>query len=875
MNYCKNQSIFINHLQNYNNNEENQHDLKFVILLAFSKLNDNLLLKELSIKDKQKKETLLDIFDKLNKYFTQHSLYENKFNEFITNLSNQTSIEIVEEYKDNETNQTYQNVVVTFEWLQEYNNLVKTILLTKLSELLNESSFPLESENIIYCQTSNLLDIASTHNRLKLDYYVMPNRKEYLDFLDYYIQKNNKHFKPYNHLFIKNHSETFYLFKQQKFVTNYLNDNTPYRGLLLYHGLGSGKSGASIATVEGFRNKKVVVMTPSSLQKNYETEIKTFGKISYKFQYHWCFQEIAIKNPNTISILESKGIPADLITNYEDKKNTIVIKKIFKKVQKIEGSKKSKKFMYGVWLIDITKKPNFNQLSKDDKKQITHTINLLINHKYTFIPYNSGRALFRRVFENLSSTKELDYINNNLLTTEDKKQVKKGDNIYNFHKQKIFNDIFDKQTNNLINPFDNKIVVIDEIHNLISMMTKTNTLNGPMLYESLMRAKNLTLICLSGTPFINSPFELTVLFNLLRGNIKSFGFQIKDINDNKTIKDIEDIFNKIIYLDRVEVIQGEQSNYYNLIITRLPTHFFRKFEYNESNVQQKWSGKIVKNTTLASLQTDEEFFSYLKTILLQSKLELQPTINYQNHSTFIPDLLLPDDINGSQKYKYIRYNENQVTKAKEEFFNLYVNDENKIKEKMSFYVRTMGLISFFCETTAKISKSFNYQSKKIVKQNVSKFPKVIYNKPIELPLTTYQLLHYVKRREKELFEDEMAKQKSKMKQFDDETQKSFRTHTRQISNFGFPPNVARKNNNDENIPQLKKITSNNLTPRNLLPKPSDFSIISLTELSLKYTEILNKILVSSGLVLCYSQYRTVEGLEILGRILSNIGFRKI
>ena len=51
--------------------------------------------------------------------------------------------------------------------------------------------------------------------------------------------------------------------------------------------------------------------------------------------------------------------------------------------------------MYGVWLIDITKKPNFNQLSKDDKKQITHTINLLINHKYTFIPYNSGRAVIQ------------------------------------------------------------------------------------------------------------------------------------------------------------------------------------------------------------------------------------------------------------------------------------------------------------------------------------------------------------------------------------------------------------------------------------------------------------------------------------------------
>ena len=66
------------------------------------------------------------------------------------------------------------------------------------------------------------------------------------------------------------------------------------------------------------------------------------------------------------------------------------------------------------------------------------------------------------------------------------------------------------------NPFDNKIVVIDEIHNLISMMTKGNTKIAPYLYELLMRAKNVTLVCLSGTPFINTPFELTILFNLLK-----------------------------------------------------------------------------------------------------------------------------------------------------------------------------------------------------------------------------------------------------------------------------------------------------------------------------------------------------------------------
>ena len=40
-------------------------------------------------------------------------------------------------------------------------------------------------------------------------------------------------------------------FRHQKYVSDYLSENTPYRGLLLYHGLGSGKSGASIFIAEG------------------------------------------------------------------------------------------------------------------------------------------------------------------------------------------------------------------------------------------------------------------------------------------------------------------------------------------------------------------------------------------------------------------------------------------------------------------------------------------------------------------------------------------------------------------------------------------------------------------------------------------------
>ena len=53
-------------------------------------------------------------------------------------------------------------------------------------------------------------------------------------------------------------------------MRDYINLYTPYRGLLLYHGLGSGKTCTSIGVAEGLKTKKkIVVMTPASLEANY------------------------------------------------------------------------------------------------------------------------------------------------------------------------------------------------------------------------------------------------------------------------------------------------------------------------------------------------------------------------------------------------------------------------------------------------------------------------------------------------------------------------------------------------------------------------------------------------------------------------------
>ena len=81
----------------------------------------------------------------------------------------------------------------------------------------------------------------------------------------------------------KQRSGEFSLMTHQKIVRDYLSLYTPYRGLLLYHGLGSGKTCSSIAIAEGLKtNKQIIIMTPASLKTNYLEELKKCGDVLYK-----------------------------------------------------------------------------------------------------------------------------------------------------------------------------------------------------------------------------------------------------------------------------------------------------------------------------------------------------------------------------------------------------------------------------------------------------------------------------------------------------------------------------------------------------------------------------------------------------------------
>ena len=304
-----------------------------------------------------------------------------------------------------------------------------------------------------------------------------------------FIQYINALFRPYREeltsgendiscesLYGGDDSASVALLTHQKIVRDYLNIYSPYRGLLLFHGLGSGKTCSSIAIAEGLKTfKKIVVMTPASLRMNYIEEMKTkCGDLMYKKNQYWEF-------------IESRGNP----------ELTHVLSQIL-----MLTDDKFVRSNGGAWMVNVTKPSNYEtELTPSQRVRVDRQIDEMINTKYEFINYNGLRA------EKLKSMTE-GYTHN---------------------------------------PFDNSVVIIDEAHNFVSRIVnklKRPTSMAYRLYNFLLSAQNAKVVLLTGTPIINYPNEIGVLFNILRGNIDNWVFTIGEASGSGrlTIDTFKSIF---------------------------------------------------------------------------------------------------------------------------------------------------------------------------------------------------------------------------------------------------------------------------------------------------------------------------------------------
>lgn len=347
----------------------------------------------------------------------------------------------------------------------------------------------------------------------KPDTWVLPNRVKF----NSWIEENFVYKTP-------SHKED--LFPSQRFVKDFIQYDSCYRGILLYHGLGLGKTKASILVAEVLLPyMDVEVFLPASLRTNFIEEIKHKGANHFfSTKQHWTF----------IPQRKLAGNVLDLV-----------------KTKLFVDSKTIKKHK-GVYVPEKDKPVNWDTLNSDQKQEIDFQLTTMIMNKYKFTNYNGLQHS----------------------TLKSKKDAYKDGR----------------------NPYDNKVIIIDEVHNFISRSLKDSSVCHS-LYEMFYFAKNAKFILLTGTPIINYPRELAYLINLLRGPQYVYTLHFKD--DTFDTTKIDKALSQNSYIDHYEISRVQKK----VLLEFLPPYF--RFQ-DKSNC-------LVKRESIE--KTPEQLFKELKKTL--------------------------------------------------------------------------------------------------------------------------------------------------------------------------------------------------------------------------------------------------------------------
>ena len=150
-------------------------------------------------------------------------------------------------------------------------------------------------KNNIKTQISNLE--TRSNAEVNPDKWVLHNKVNYPKWIsnEYKRYSNEENMKAYTSQSTcsnKVSDQEFTLFPHQELIRDYLQIKSPYRGLLLYHGLGVGKTCSSIAVSEILLNfKKVIIILPAALKNNYVQELQKCGNNFFNIKKEWVFIE--------------------------------------------------------------------------------------------------------------------------------------------------------------------------------------------------------------------------------------------------------------------------------------------------------------------------------------------------------------------------------------------------------------------------------------------------------------------------------------------------------------------------------------------------------------------------------------------------------
>ena len=300
----------------------------------------------------------------------------------------------------------------------------------------------------------------------------------------------------------------------------------------------------------------------------------------------------------------------------------------------------------GAWLVNKNKKSNFKSLTSNEKESLNKQINKMIESKYNFIAYNGYRMS---------------------------------------HLQADSNNFTE-------NPFDNKVIIVDEAHNLVSRIVnkiKNKESLSYKLYDYLMSAQRCKIILLTGTPIINYPNEIGILFNILRGYIKTYKIKVR-VNTSTRV-DLNKIKSILKPMGTTDYIDYSPQNKL-LTITRNPFGFVNDYKSSVyKGVKLDETGK----------QSEADFIKKVKSFLFSPRGESNDFIVFNDNDITVENYkALPDTL--------------------DEFNSLFKNPDNTVKNPNLFKKRILGLTSYFRSAQETLMPSFDpWKNLHIIKVDMS------------------------------------------------------------------------------------------------------------------------------------------------------------
>jgi len=170
----------------------------------------------------------------------------------------------------------------------------------------------------------------------------------------------------------------FQLLTHQILMRNYINVNTPYNGVLLFHGLGSGKTCSSITIAESYKksledissNRILVLVSGDTIEENFRKQVHNIEK-----GYNQCtFSDYINYNPYDSKEVKQQKSDTLIDKNYEFEHYQRLSNRIdtMKKSLKLDEFKKSIEQTYSnrVFIIDEVHNLKLKELKEDGKTTI-------------------------------------------------------------------------------------------------------------------------------------------------------------------------------------------------------------------------------------------------------------------------------------------------------------------------------------------------------------------------------------------------------------------------------------------------------------------------------------------------------------------------